>query len=415
MATANTQLTKGHFHCTECGSLFEDTIQSIQTQRCPVCGNPPTGKVLAGTEQDRRVAQVTRAGDPSRNEHSTKHGVNHETQEIYEATLEAQQKGNKGRVKRTKRREKASKKVPIAICVWIVLTGITVGLIQFFDDSTEDADLKDKAAREFDRRQEQARNQNRMKLAKDAAPQCEAMITAFFNASSPAAKSQYVYRGRELAAVMSRYYREHASFSSVRSKMQILRVEWLDMLGRSAVGAVLRSNLGETLEAVFIKDGKEWKLDWESLIKYGTDSWSLFPTREKGTKGTFRLYVRIKNLSNLEDLDELSIVFYKPDVYFKKDTTGMPSSSIRIPKDSDLGKKLLALHEDVSSKSKDEFGFTLKGIDPDGFIRVRASFEVSEDDSGKPTLELTDILSNHWYGGYSVEVPEEEEAEKASE
>ena len=197
---------QGHFHCIECGTLFEAAVMDPRAQRCPVCGNPPTGKILAGTERDRVAASVVRSDSPQSSAPPELHGVSRDTREIYEATIEAQKKKRHGRVKRTKRKEKKSKKVVVLIVLWLVLMVATVFIVKHFTADEEIAELEVNEEREKQRAVYEA--QKKRMILEAALPQCEAAMTSFLNAPSSATKAQFVYRGADLSGMMARYYRK---------------------------------------------------------------------------------------------------------------------------------------------------------------------------------------------------------------
>ncbi|MCP5535621.1 MAG: hypothetical protein H7A51_05220 [Akkermansiaceae bacterium] len=393
-----TTLEKGHYHCIECGSLFEAAIKDVRDQRCPVCGNPPTGKILAGTERDKELASVIRSGDPKAQPARELHGVNQDSQSILEATLEAEKNKRRGRVKRTKRREKKSKKILVMIGVWIAVMIAVVFLMQYLNPEEDDitSTVEVDAKREWIMAQAEAKKKRMVVEA--AAPECEKAMTAFLNASSAAGKAQYVYQGITLSGVMNRYYQNNPSFSSTRSKIRIIRGELLDIPNVRAIGTVCQNSLGERFEAIFVHENKEWRIDWRSLVRYDAKVWSLFPSGVDGDEAVFRLYMRVRDTDQDLARQDMSVVFYKPGMYTKNEFSGLASNSVRVAIDSREGKALMKMLDSEENLEKDAYGFTIGDLDPLGYHRVRVRMRLHKEEGKETQLELVEILANHWYG-----------------
>ncbi len=392
-------LTKGHYHCVECGSLFEADVKDVREQRCPVCGNPPTGKILAGTKQDRALAPVVRASDVQAQPARERHGVSLDSVKISEATIEAQGKRRRGEVKRTKRRESKSKAVWIVIGVWLLLMAGIVGVMSYLktvDDEGKDAHLDDGTQRE--RILAEAEAKKNLMEVNAAVPVCQRVLLDFLKASSAAAKAQFVYHGAKLSGIMHRYYRNNPTFSSTRGDVKITRGEMLEIPGVKALGTLCKNNDGERFEVIFVKSGKEWKIDWESLVRYDNRNWSMFPAGNDGDEGEFRLYMRVRDSVEDFEREDVSVVFYKPSMYLKGEFSGLASSVVRVPVDSSLGKKVRELRDAGDRKVKDAYGFTVGGFDPASYHRVRARLRLHKEKGGEARMELLEIPAYDWYG-----------------
>ena len=399
MATQSQIPVIGHYHCIECGSLFESSIESIRDQRCPVCGNHPTGKVLAGTEKDRVVAPVVRSSDGQSyaKSHPELSGVNQEAEAIYEATLEAQKKQRHGRVKRTKRKQKTNKKIGIMIGSWLASMALIILLVNFFSPEDDDAAVAIEVDTERQRILLVAEEKKKRMQVEAAVRPCEKTMTSFLNAPSAAAKAQYVYQGVKLSGVMNRYYRNNPSFSSTRSVIRLLRGELLDVPGKKMIGTLCQNSLGERFEAIFIYENKEWKVDWKSLVRYDARPWSLFPSGADGAEGEYRLYMRVRDSDEDLESKEMLIVFYKPEMYSKSEYSGLASRSVRVVIASELGKRIQALLKSEESLEKDAYGLTIGITDPPGYHRVRVKIRLHKEEGEEAEMELVDILANHWY------------------
>lgn len=391
-------LEHGHYHCIECGTLFEAAVTGQRDQRCPTCGHPPTGKVLAGAPRSRTAVSLEESSKHQPSAARDLHGVSQDSREIYEATLEAQSKKGHGRVKRSKRKTKKSKKIIVFIGVWLALMVATVFLVKYFSAEENETIAQLEVDQERENKRKEYELQKKRAVIEAAVPKCEQVMSKFLNASSPATKAQYVYQGVRLSGVMARYYRNNPSFSSTRS---ILKITWADTLefdNKKVIGAMCQNSLGEKFEAVFINNGTEWRIDWLSLIRYDAKPWSLFQAGPDGDEGEFRLYMRVRDSNKNLEQREMSIVFYKPKMYVKNDVSYLASSPVLVAVDSPLGIKIKGMLDRAGEQKKDAHGFPVGDVDLPGYHRVRVKLRLHKKEGAPSHMELLEITANDWYG-----------------
>lgn len=385
------KLDKGHYHCIECDTLYEAAVVKLSDQRCPACGNPPSGRVLSGGGKDYKVLS---ASDP--------HGVSEDTKDINEAAVKAQKKKNHGKVKRTKRKSKKSSKVIAFITLWLVLMIATILIVKHFSSADDEAVAQFEVEKEREKKRIAYEEQMKRAIVKQALPECQQAITDFFMASSPAAKAQRVYQGAKLSGIMSRYYRNNPTFSSTRSMIQIMWANSLEFEGKLVIGAICRNSVNENFEVVFVKSKNEWKIDWLSLVRFDPAPWALFQIGEDGDEGVFRLYMRVRDSNKDLDQQEMSIVFYKPNIFTKGDYSELASPSVSVKLASPIGSKILNM-VDREESVEDEMGYPTGKIDPPGYHRVRVRVKLHKRKKFAPDIELLEIIDSHWYGIDQVE------------
>lgn len=392
------RLTSGHYHCIECGSLFESEILESRDLRCPICGHPPTGRILAGTELDKGTIPVVRSRNPGISPPRELHGVNRDAQEIYEATMASRDTKRRGRVKRTKRREKRNPKVWFMLGGWFALMVVVVSLAKVLSSKEDDLAIPSVTDQERQRMKEEAEASERRMLVEASVSECGQAVSGFLNAPSPEGKAQYVYQGEKIVSVMNRYYLRNPSFSATQGDVRMVRGELLNVEGRKVIGALCRNSLGEWFEVVFIYKNQEWKIDWHSLVRYDEKAWSMFTSGEDGDEGEFRLYMRVRDSNKELDLGEMSVVFYKPKIYLKTEFSGLASKSVRVPIDSELGRRIREIQKSGDGSGKDAYGYTKEGVDPPGYHRVKVRMRLHKKPGEETRMELLEILANHWYG-----------------
>lgn len=373
-------LTKGYFHCLECGALFKAAVVSPDKQCCPVCDKPPTGRQLASSSRlptSEFVDTQSKRSEP---------------------------------IKHVKRKEKKSKAVIVMLVAWLLLMGLTVGLVKYFSEETgtgvdiAEADAREKLQQEADRRQAE-------QLVKNAAKECELVVAQFLNATSAEAKAQFVYEGRKLATEMSRYYRNNPSFSVTRSQVKMITGELLRGTPNQTISAFCVNEQQETFEVIFIRSRGEWKIDWKALVRHDDRSWALFPAGSDGDEGEFRLYMRVRDSNKELNAGVLNLVFYKPEIYLKEKFSSVPSPTVSVPSDSEAGRIILALvNAEDEDQKYDAYGSRTGTIDPAGYHRVFVKIKLHKEGS-ETRLELLDIMETHWYGSGVVDAADSPEGE----
>jgi len=397
------KLSRGYYHCLECGALFEAALKDMSEQRCSVCGKPPTGGDLARM----KLAQPKSASALSPRPLVKLHGVSRDSQDIFEATkasLETAEEDHDDRVRHSKRKEVKKNTAKLIVGVWIVLMIGVVFLVKYLGSDDELSSSVVAQDQETVALAEAREVKNRQRVVDSALPACQRVMAGFQSASSAAGKAQFVYQGVKLSGVMDRHYQNELLYSSMESQGQIIRAELLDGFPMTAIGAICMNKQGEQWEVVFVLDDKEWKIDWMSMVRYDAESWSYFPAGKEGDEGEFRLYMRVRDSNEDFERKEMSLVFYKPTMRFKGEFEAVASSPVSVLIDSDLGRKISELldNEDIETwkTRKDKHGLSVGVMDPSRYHRVRVRMRLHrEGKNGRNSrFELLDILANDWYG-----------------
>jgi len=405
--------TKGYYSCKECGALFEAEIKQPGKQQCSVCGRPPTGDVVYGPERSQILGSSFKKKEAEKKRFTPRvserlHGVNHDSLGIYESTVESMTHTNEsGRVQRKKRSIRKKSRMARIVLLWLVVMGAVVYFLKFSGEDEVLAVADHDNAAEIHQR-ELAEQAKQRELAVQAAfPACKTTMAEFLRARSVEEKSQFVYRGVSLLGKMTRYYRDTFDLSRHESKFRVVRAELLTGFEMETLGALFVNDRGEMWEAIFVRDHDDWKIDWESFVRYDERSWSLFPAESDGEEGEFRLYMRVRDTN--EDLEQktMSLVFYKPETFFKGEFNGIASAPVSVVIDSDLGRRIKAMLAEEKERGigekdnrKDAHGLSLSKIDPERYHRVRVKIKVHKvgKDKKKSKLELLEILAEDWYG-----------------
>jgi hypothetical protein len=198
---------------------------------------------------------------------------------------------------------------------------------------------------------------------------------------------------------MARFYDLNPQVTLVPQSLSPAHSAILNLPTGRAIETNWKSADGRVVDAVFVEQDEEWRLDWEHFVRFSTYPWSLFLAGSDEPEGEFRLLARLRLADERSDADDLSIVLYAP-VFGAPDQTGFQSPEFLVKRDTPNGRLLDAAFKLEKSGSR-VFGVDIPNPNPEGLIRVRVKVRRIEDDQGR-RFELLDVIACHWY---SVDVP----------
>jgi len=397
------KLTKGYYHCRECGALFEAEVKEPGKQKCVSCGALLVGDSVseAGDEPALFRRKLEKYHGKARELH------NDEVRAGVRVEPSSFRKGNHEHVRRKKRSKKKSSKGVLVVVGWLVLLA---GLAFYFKPSGEEVESEVANKNKEQERELEVKNEETNKAIQEVLPICEGVMRSFFKADSASAKSQFVDRGIQLAGTMNRYYRAALDFSHRDDRFKPVRADLLSGFKSETLGVLFLNDKDELWETIFVKGDEGWKIDWEALVRYDDRSWALFPAARDGEIGEFRLYMRVRDTRDDLEQKEITLEFYKPDMFVKGAFHGVASEPVSVAIDSDLGRQIKAIlkknkEQEEQGARKDAHGLSLSNFDPKGYHRVRVRMKVHKlvGDKKKSKLELLKILANDWYGIESVD------------
>jgi hypothetical protein len=383
-------LIKGYYHCNECDSLFEAQIIGANLQDCPHCGKVVAGISEIGSELGIEDDFFLGEDEDGLDQNLVRNVVSVDKDNDKQSDVDVEQIIEK---------KKIARQLRLISIAWISLVVSAVAVVIYFNQATDEPLIS--AQTEQKNTQQIETEKQAMKLA---LPKCMEVIKGFLNATGASAKTQYVYNGVRLSREMEAFYATRPSFRPQLTRVRAVYSQALDIPGVYAIGTICQSDVGERFEVVFIRDGKEWKIEWKSFVRYSESDWSLFTSKANGEEAEFRLYMRAMDVG--EDLagGDVLVKFYKPDVYRGQGFDGYASEGVRIPAFSVQGKIIseLASQEDAAD-GYDHVGMKVSNFDPAHYHRVRVRMRLLKNAEQEPHLELVRILANHWYDPVIVE------------
>jgi hypothetical protein len=147
----------------------------------------------------------------------------------------------------------------------------------------------------------------------------------------------------------------------------------------------------------------------------------VFPAGEDGDVGEFRLYMRVRDTNADFEQKEMTLVFYKPSMFFKDEFRGLASKPVSVMIESKLGRQITELLKQEKQRMsgekddrEDAHGLSLAGVDPERFHRVRVQMKLHKvgKNQHRSELELLKILATDWYGIESEDFEEPEDADR---
>ncbi len=243
-------------------------------------------------------------------------------------------------------------------------------------------------------------------LLENAGPLCNQVFSGFLSAGTPEQQSQFVLSPITTAARITRFYSLNPLVFIDPQKLALSRHAVLHLPGRRAIETNWNSSDGRQLDAVFMEENGEWRLDWDHYVRFSEYPWPLFLAGSGPEQTEFRLLARERLAEERKSADTISIVLYSPR-FGSNIETGTQSPEFLIKRDSKNGRLLGAAFK-LENAAKRVFGVNLPSANPEGLIRLRVKVRRIEE-AGERRFELDEVVACHWYShdAPGVEIPDQ--------
>ncbi len=231
-------------------------------------------------------------------------------------------------------------------------------------------------------------------LLEQAMPLCSRAFYNFLAAGSNEQQNQFVLSPITTATLMERFSSLNSRIVIDPQNITLSKNTILHIPGRQAIETYWNSSDGYELNAVFMEESGEWRLDWEHFIRFSDYPWPLFLAGSGPEQGEFRLLARERLAEERKNADTISILLYAPR-FGSNSETGAPSPEFLIKRDSKNGRLLSAAFK-LEKAGKRVFGVNLPAAAPEEFIQVRMKIRRIEE-AEKRSFEIDDVLACHWY------------------
>lgn len=225
-------------------------------------------------------------------------------------------------------------------------------------------------------------------------PLCSRVFAGFLSAGTPEERNQFVLSPITTASRMARYYELNPIANIDPATLSLSKSVMLDLPGGKALETLWNSTDGRQLDAVFVKEADEWRLDWDHFVRYSDYPWPLFLAGSGPDVGEFRLLARERLAEERKGDDSISIVLYSPR-FGSANETGFQSPEFLVNRSSENG-QLLETAFQMEKKGERVYGVKLSSPNPEGLIRVRVKVRRIEQNMER-RFELEKIVACHWY------------------
>lgn len=246
-------------------------------------------------------------------------------------------------------------------------------------------------------------------LLNKAFPRASLTFSNFLAGVTAEERNQFVLSPITTAARMARFHSLNPQLEVDAATLSLTNSSVIGLPNQQAIETQWRTTDGRSLDAVFVEENGEWRLDWDHFARFSDYPWALFLAGSGPDLGEFRLLARERLAVERRNEDTVSIVLYAPRFGFVGET-GFQSPEFLIPRDTRDGRLLDAAFKLDRSGGR-VFGANLPNTNPEGLIRVRVKVRRVEQD-GVRRFELAEVIACHWY---SVDVPGVEIPEQAVE
>jgi len=366
------------FHCGRCGSLFQSTIGDIEGRLCTGCGRNPS----IGFETPHAGTGIPQIAAPA-------------------------ESGNPAERGRHPQRKRKNRHLMLKLVTgWtIVLGSLIIGARWMYHTPSEVR----KSAIEEPVVKTTGQDQGEITFINETGPVCNQLFSGFLSAGTPEARNQFVVSPIETASRMARFYDLNPIANIDASTLHLVKAAQLDLPGGKALETLWNSTEDRQFDAVFIKEGGEWRLDWDHFVRFSDFPWPLYLAGSGEPVGEFRLLARERLAEERKNADTISIVLYAPRFGSMNDT-GLQSPEFLIRRDSESGRLLDAAFK-LQRNGKRVFGVKINTANPEGLIRVRVRIKRVEQNMERH-FELEKVIACHWYSSEDPGVKPADQGEK---
>ena len=354
---------KGYYYCRSCHSIYYSAVGGSSRLNCTKCKDTAAEGGIAASGARYKTAP----------------------KKVRKRSKEPSAYTGRSRSKKSKPRNPT---FSLAVIAFIILLGC--GALFFFKGG--DQNVSANITEEDTSDSELAIDAYNKKKLKEALPECLEALKSFVSAKETVDKTLHVYQGSRLAYKMEKYYAANPTLIGSITVEAVKSSIYNEINDHSLVDIVFTDDSGDLKEIAFIKEDGEWKLDWESYVRYSSMSWFRFVNTEEAIEGEFRLYIKKFNFGSEFEEEYLTFQLYPPSANVNKKISGRGAQRILLPLSGPHTSILNQLSQDVDNS--EEHSFT----DPAGYARVNLKLRLDYDEKNQPSIELLDILATHWRG-----------------
>ena len=123
-------------------------------------------------------------------------------------------------------------------------------------------------------------------------PRANQSFSGFLASSTPEARNQFVLSPVITASRMARFYAMNPLASIPSETLLLKKSAILSLPAGKAIETLWNTTDGLQIDAVFVEQDGEWRLDWDHFARFSTYPWALFLAGSGDEEGEFRLLAR---------------------------------------------------------------------------------------------------------------------------
>jgi len=273
-----------------------------------------------------------------------------------------------------------------------LLLALTAGGFYLFQPDEKSAKKLSDSGSESD--SAAAKNDEDAVLLTNSLKICAENISGVLSSGTPETRNQFVFASAFTAARMARYYSLNPLVTIDPGTLTLTARSILVLPTGRAIETCWNSEDGKKIDAVFLEENGEWRIDWDHFARYGDYPWSLFLAGSGPEEGEFRLLARERLADAHEKTDSISIVLYAPR-FAHPEETGYQSPEFLVSRDTRDGQLLDAAFK-LARSGGQVFGSKLLNMNPEDMIRVRVKVRRIEADRERK-FEIAEVVACHWY------------------
>ena len=376
MSVSLKKIVSGYYHCKVCDSLYESQVDGVSELKCKNCGSMQFEEATV-TSQKTVFKPKSKSLDEDRG------------------------KSNINLKNRKDKQSKNNNNIRFVLIVFtLVLLASAVGLVIYSNDITDSSSNVESA--------EIVNGKSIPDIEEGDVEACLLTFRSFEKSEQIIDKTIYAYQGAKLAYTMSNYYRDNPIIRGKTGNFYYDSSFLMNITHPKIITLLVQFEEGAKQELSFIQSEEDWKLDWESYVRYNKVPFSSFINGEDGDEAECRLYIKWLDIGDKRARENLTFLLYPPSAYQGGEISSKSSMPLFVPVESDLAKELEHLTTINIDEVKKPYIKNTRAIDPENYHRVRLKLRLRKEVDREASLELVDVLADHWFG---IELNDSQEAE----
>jgi len=242
-------------------------------------------------------------------------------------------------------------------------------------------------------KEERTMTREEVKLLEDNMQFCYQLLDGYFRSATMEERNQYVLNPVSTVSDMTRFFALNPNVSIKGGTVTPEGMSVIYLPEGEAIEGRWKLADDKVVDAVFRREGNEWRIDWHHLVRYSDFLWVLYLAGSGDDEGEFRLLARQRLADQVNDKKPLSLVFYAPR-FGDPTEPGAQSPEFIVPRDSRDGRLLAKAFKHAEEKQR-IFGSLLPEANPDDMIRVRVKIR-RINEAMERRFEMVEVIACHW-------------------